>query len=108
MRIRHPPGLSHHASESKVDAQNTLYFIKVKQNSCCKARFSLKNEGLAPSMEHMKRIVQIAGCLALLLSPSCQQFSQQAVRPIPPPAPETLCQPIHPALKDYYTLPHPL
>ncbi len=59
-------------------------------------------------MGHMKLLIKIAGCLVLLPGTSCQQFSQQAVGPIPPPAPETLCQPIHPALKDYYTLPHPL
>lgn len=56
----------------------------------------------------MKTIVHLTGVLCLVLCSSCQQFAQQAVEPIPPPAPETLRQPIHPALKEYYTLPHPL
>lgn len=50
VRIRHPPGWSHHASESKVDAQNTLYFGKVKRNSGFGSSFSLKIQSLAPSM----------------------------------------------------------
>lgn len=56
----------------------------------------------------MKTIAHLTGVLCLVLCSGCQQFAQQAVEPIPPPAPETLCQPIHPALKEYYTLPHPL
>ncbi len=42
-----------------------------------------------------------------LLCCSCAQMSQQAVGPIPPPAPETLRRPIPPALQHYYTLPAP-
>lgn len=49
----------------------------------------------------------LAFILALLGS-SCIQLSQQAVGPIPPPAPETRCKPIPPALQDYYTLPLPV
>ncbi len=56
----------------------------------------------------MKFSVTIAGGIALLLCNACHQFAQQAVEPIPPPTPETLVQPIHPALKDYYTLPKPI
>ena len=47
-----------------------------------------------------------AGLLSVSLS-ACQQFSQQVVEPIPPPAPETLCKPLPPELAPYYTLPKP-
>ena len=47
------------------------------------------------------------GAAAGLLG-SCQQFSQRVVDPIPPPAPETLCKPMPPELRQHYTLPAPL
>jgi hypothetical protein len=90
-----------------VDAQNTLYFIKVKQNSCTKARFSLKMEAFIPSMGRM-RFQLISACVLSMLMVSCLQMNQNAVGPIPPPAPETLCRPIPEAHVQYYTLPAPV
>lgn len=56
----------------------------------------------------MKAAAIIASTTSLVLCSSCQQFSQRAVEPIPPPAPETLCRPIPPELQEYYTLPKPI
>lgn len=44
----------------------------------------------------------------LILGSACTQVSQQAVGPIPPPAPETLCRPIPLEQVNYYTLPEPI
>lgn len=56
----------------------------------------------------MKSKVYITGCLMMVLCSSCHQFAQQTVVPIPPPAPETLCQPMAPNIAEFYTLPKPL
>ncbi len=56
-------------------------------------------------MKSMRHIVLV---LMLLPCSSCHQFAQQAIESIPPPAPETLIQPLTPAQKEYYTLPHPI
>lgn len=54
----------------------------------------------------MRTIINLAVLATLALS-SCAQFSQKVVGSIPPPSPETLRRPIHPALQHYYTLPLP-
>ncbi len=54
----------------------------------------------------MRIIINLASLATLALS-SCAQFSQKVVGSIPPPSPETLRRPIHPALQHYYTLPLP-
>ena len=45
-----PAGISHPASESKVDAHDTLYFRKVKENSGYTPTFSLKNQAYDTTM----------------------------------------------------------